>query len=242
MSRHDSIDYRDKICTVCEKQFTPNTGRQVYCSDVCRLGRATCHGCGKRFVKTKNTTGKYCSSECWYKAPGKKEIPVCSCKECKREFQPSSSTTRFCSRECSKIGLRRTRKNLLCLTCEKELVGDANRKVRFCSHSCALAGRKKPNMKTVRPEGARKTNFAGYIVIKVNGKWVLEHRYVVEQKLGRPLVKTEHVHHLNGQKSDNRPENLEIWKKRHPHGVRSSDYHCVGCRCHVRPDTRIVPH
>ena len=55
------------------------------------------------------------------------------------------------------------------------------------------------------------------------GRHVLEHRYVMERVLGRPLEKHENVHHLNGIRSDNRPENLEIWVEPQPKGQRPSD-------------------
>lgn len=58
--------------------------------------------------------------------------------------------------------------------------------------------------------GGRYVNPNGYVEIRVNGKRKLEHRHVMEQMLGRPLKRNELVHHRNDDKTDNRPENLEL--------------------------------
>ena len=59
----------------------------------------------------------------------------------------------------------------------------------------------------------------------LNGVHVFQsqHRSVVEAHIGRGLLPSESVHHKNGNRSDNRIENLELWSKSQPYGQRVED-------------------
>jgi len=83
--------------------------------------------------------------------------------------------------------------------------------------------------KTQRISRGRYLKGSGYIYLynpchpNSSGGCVFEHVVVMSETIGRPLRKGETVHHKNGIRSDNRPENLELWVKAHGSGQRVED-------------------
>jgi hypothetical protein len=152
-----------------------------------------------------------------------------TCPTCQKVFETRVPQV-WCSPECHWPGV--------CLNCGKPLYVPGGyyhgQDKKFCSRRC--------HYDAAAPVGKRRRWTKGYMIVKVSPEtegtrirpphWMLEHRYVVQQRLGRTLRPEETVHHKNGVRADNRDENLELWNgTKHPSGVRVADYHCPGCRC-----------
>lgn len=202
-------------CEQCGREFYAaprELARRRYCSRPCRHAavarteRKACVRCGREFSDAPSIGKKWCSNAC-YTADRQ---PQKTCQRCGAPLKRGKLT--WCSWECFKLG-RRNRLEKPCEVCGVTMSVTPSQVAakRFCSRACHWAS------KRISGPGARIKRSDGYIAVyypthpdTTKSGMMQEHRLVAEQKYGRRILPTEHVHHLNGVRDDNRPENLEI--------------------------------
>jgi HNH endonuclease len=153
------------------------------------------------------------------------------CPECLVAFSNTDKRSKYCSRDCyfkasvGKIKSPVEPISKICDYCRNPFMCKRETR-RFCSLACRYASANTGHV-----------DFQGYRKIHVNGKRVREHRYVMEQHIGRPLQGDENVHHINKDKSDNRIENLRLFSTvsehlKVEHDLNATETHRECCICH----------
>lgn len=114
-------------------------------------------------------------------------------------------------------GKRKRRFRFTCLTCGKQFEVDLWRAKRgVTKYCCFLCKQKGVSRKYANKRGEmQRYSGLGKTYIKLNGRHM--HRVIAEQILGRSLLRGEIVHHINGNKRDNRPENIQVFKNQSEH-------------------------
>lgn len=171
-------------CLHCTLQFRPVTRGQDYCGRTCAaLARQT--------------------------------IFPRPCERCGKEFTPApASAGRFCSNAC-----RRTpREDRICEFCDATFAWlPGTNQGRFCSNACRWAARRTRALPRWHNGKPATLASSGYVMVwepdhpaAMSTGWVLEHRMVAEASLGRRLLDGEHVHHVDRNRENNDPANLQV--------------------------------
>lgn len=109
----------------------------------------------------------------------------------------------------------------------------------YVAQKTKQAGIRRTDREAHQLRSIRKQGFVGHVTAQGykrltlgDGTHILEHRLVMQRRLGRPLRSNEFPHHMNGDRLDNRDENLELWVvgrgqppsgRAQPSGQRASD-------------------
>lgn len=148
---------------------------------------------------------------------GKKRLSIVkTCERCGKEFNPWSETARYCGNRCSATASGEARQTIAvkaCVTCGREFRPVASRR-KYCSRECYAAD---PNAK--REHGKYVMIYRPDAPGAYTSGQIFEHRFVMQEAIGRALEPDETVHHINGDTRDNRLANLQLRTGRHGKGV-----------------------
>jgi hypothetical protein len=220
-----------------------------------------CLTCSSPFEVELPSSRKYCGLSCWpaqTHSRSRRQPVTVQCAHCGKDFERKAWEVEhrrkkgwalYCSTDCRddvKRGRRGServeRVTLTCPMCQREFkLAPWEAKHRtYCSGSCA----KRANAGRPRGRKARRVTKEGYVLVRLEpaerpperaeALYHLEHRAVMAKMLGRWPTPDETVHHVNGDRSDNRPENLQLRSGQHGKG------HVLRCRCCGASDIEYV--
>lgn len=212
-------------CTICGQGIFATRSKKsknFYCSKKCYDSRnpnkhKKCTICEKDFISPRRKTTKkpYCSKECYFLRNGGKNK---NCEICKIELMKHSSTySKYCKKCYIKI--------------YSQLPENKDKSKKYYRNRYRI----KKDIPLDAPlqyaeKGKGFLSSYGYKFYTIHGHpnagkngHISEHVFVMSEHLGRPIRKGETIHHKNGDKLDNRIENLELWHKGQPAGQRVED-------------------
>jgi hypothetical protein len=186
-----------------------------------------CQKCGKTYRTFPSIRLKFCGIAC--SNEGKKNGVHVPCSVCGKRFykRPCRPHSLFCSKSCARTATNLTDSNP---SKHRDITGEKNP-----MFGVARKGEDNP-MFGLRKElcgrwkGGRKMQNQGYVMVVVSDdhpqpsfvsstgtKYLLEHRFVAEQELGRHLKPNEIVHHIDGDKRNNAIGNLQVFATQSDH-------------------------
>lgn len=187
-----------------------------------------CKICGKEKLGYETREVKYCSISCRSRGHS---LAMKGRTPHNKGKSMSEETKRRLSISLRKVFFLNPQANnkveIVCKTCGKSVFLKKSQAVRarYCSNSCywkslkGSTGDKNPSYK-----GGRRIGSDGYYLLYSpnhphcdSQKYVREHRLIMEKIIGRYLTKEEVVHHINGNKLDNRADNLMLFYNNSEH-------------------------
>ncbi|MFA5238312.1 MAG: HNH endonuclease [Phycisphaerae bacterium] len=231
-------------CEICGKLLVNQ--QKKFCSDLCRGKAKTLNNtilciykyCEKEFRISKSHfnrsegEGSFCSREC----RGKSETTKIkrNCLFCGKEFEAylcriKNNLGKYCSKDCAdrdrankyfgenSSNWKGGPKIITCLHCGKDFIAPRSRIniAKYCSRECSGLH----NWKDIQIYIDN-----GYKISLNYGEYILEHRQVVSEIMGRKLLMEEVVHHKDFNKKNNNPSNLALFANQSAH----MKYHMTG--------------
>lgn len=175
-----------------------------------------CESCLLEYDTPPSRRPRYCSIQCAGEAKRNGETRACA--QCGRGFyaRPSEDRRdrRFCSKSCATTARNLTDTNP---SFHRDISGERNPMFGkgLSGPAHPMFGRR--GSEAPAWKGGRKHRRDGYVQVWTSSGYILEHRLIMEQQVGRPLLASEVVHHLDHDPSNNTVDNLQLLSSQAEH-------------------------